>query len=112
MFPHDCTLYYKTLNKTTRLDEYIRAYVYEVFFDNVEGINITKSGAANENKALIVIPDTSISIRKGDIIVKGIIDYTFVTLADIQKKFTNVYIVTSVDVKDFGGLQHIEVGAK
>jgi len=112
MGPHDCTIYYKTFDKTTKLDKYVRAYVYDVFFENVEGINITKSGAENANKALVVIYDISIPIKKGDLILKGIIDYTFVTLADMQKKFDNIYIVTSADIKDFGGLQHIEVGAK
>lgn len=111
MFEQDCTVYNKILDKTTRSYEYTRTNIPGVFFDENQGINVQKSGTDSANSVLVVIPDITVAIHKGDYIIKGNIQDNFTILADLQSKY-NVYVVTSVDLKDFGNLQHIEVGAK
>lgn len=111
MFDKDITIYNKTYDSATRMDKYIANYVHNVFYDDIDGIAIGRYGAKSENKVQVIIPDTSVNVKKEDLIVKGITNYDFATLADLKSKY-NVYLVTSANVKDFGGLQNIEVGAK
>jgi hypothetical protein len=111
MGPHDCTIYNKTIDPITKSPKYTRNPVKGVLFELLEGININKYGAGNSNSARIFIYDISVQVKKEDYIVKGIVDYEFTTLADLKSK-CEVYIVTSSDKLDFGGLPHIEVGAK
>jgi len=62
------------------------------------------------------IPGTGVSIKPGDIIVKGVVDKIIgstYTVSDLRKDFPYAARVTSVDVYDFGSpaMQHTRVGA-
>ena len=107
MFVHNCTFY--------RLDGEIwqRYPVKGVLWQDTKGYNLEKSGYKDSNSLKLYIPLTAdFKPRREDLVVKGIIDY------EIQKKPSelmehyDVRTITTVDLYDYGGLQHYEAGGR
>lgn len=107
MFPHNCTVY--------REEEGVwkKYYVYGVLWQDVEGINISKSGLKDSNTLELYIPfSKDFKPLKKDIVLNGIFDY------EIKNKPSELYslgfvrVVTTVDVFDFGELKHYKVGGR
>ena len=44
--------------------------------------------------------------------VKGEVVNPDLTFQEINRRYDNVHLITKVDTKDFGGLQHFEVGGR
>ena len=110
------TIYHKTLNKQTRLEEWTRFNYNEVWFFGGKGAGINK-GYDNANDVQIRIPykkNENLNIdnfKIGDIIVKGLLDFDIETQQDIGKNY-EVYNITSINNNDFGINQHIHLGGK
>lgn len=107
MFPHNCTVYREEEGNWKRY------FVYGVLWQDVEGINTSKSGLKDNNTLELYIPFSSnFKPLKKDIVLKGIFDY------EIKNKPSELYsvgsakIVTTIDVFDFGNLRHYKVGGR
>lgn len=103
---------------------YTKHYIPEAHWEDTEGINILKTGLTNVDRSTIYIPLAALQgstlansqtyINPGDIIVKGIIDDAYTTIAALEKKYAHVRTVTKVDRHDYAlihALNHLEVGA-
>lgn len=125
----DITIYNKYFDKVDRSDAYKKTILYGVFWEDRKGSNVLKSGLTNADAVTIFIPHESHkttyqeptafkdnqngwTLQSGDIIVKGIIDGDFISVADLQKRFDHVHMITSVDNLDFGSInmRHFKVG--
>ncbi|WP_352400141.1 DUF6751 family protein [Anaerotignum sp.] len=107
MFPHNCTFYREVDGVWERF------YIYGVLWQDVEGVNMMKSGMKDVNSLDLTIPFSAcFKPQKKDLALKGIVDY------QIQKKPSELFergevrTVTTVDTYDFGSLAHYRVGGK
>lgn len=127
----DITIYNKYLDKATRLDKYKRTIILNVFWDERKAYNRLQSGIQDADSVLVLIPfkslatgrflppnefkgaDDTFTLRVGDKVVRGAVDYETTTGSDLDKNY-EAFTVTSVDKKDFGSynMQHFEVGGK
>lgn len=112
----DMTIYSKTYNQDTRIDEWVRHEIKNVFWDNCKGANVKKSGMDTADSVTVFIPLSSSSIEPkiGDYIVKGIVKEEFTKITELSKKYSDSHVITKVDRKDFGSsvMRHWEVGGK
>ena len=106
------TYYHKTLNDTTRLEEYTKTIFEGVWTFASNGI-VNNKGYTDSNYINVRIPlekieDTSI-FSIGDIIAIGIQDDI-----TMQKDLTGIehYNVTSITKNNFGNNPHIHLGGK
>lgn len=77
-------------------------------WQEVEAFEVKKYGAENADKALILIPDISADVLKGDRIVRG-------KLENISEFDTDTALtVMSAARRDFGSpqIRHIQIGAR
>lgn len=120
-----------------RENKFKKAIIKNVHWEDSKGANILQSGLQSIDESVIYIPFSSVpdyikpskfkemiflgtlqgvTIQEEDIIVKGIIeeDEHFRSVKDLENKYDDVRVVTSVDTMDYGSpsLQHWEVGAK
>ena len=108
------THYHKTLDKTTRLEKWIRYNYENVWWFGGKGSSINK-GYENANDVNARIPygknDIDISnLAIGDIIIKGTIDTDITTQQDLKN--CEVYNITSINDNNFGVNPHIHLGGK
>ena len=103
----DATLYSRKYNSETRLDEWERAYIPEVWWYKNEKSQITTDGLKQADTYTVRIPDTSVKIKKDDYLVKGNCNITMETVKDLEDK--EKMRVTSVNYNTFGGNPHIKV---
>lgn len=124
----DITIY----NQVTKRGQisYVKNYIYNVFWEDSEGINSLGTGLSNADSSKIFIPfssvpnykmpldfkqdlENSITFQKGDIIVKGLSDIpASTTLQDLKKNENNVKLITKIDTNDYGSkdMQHFKIG--
>ena len=108
MFIHNCTIYREENDVWTRTE------LRGVFWHDVSAENLAKSGYKDANTLELLIPHSlGFKAKKGDMVLKGIIDY------EIQNKPSELYaigdvrIVTTIDCYDFGGsMAHDKVGGR
>lgn len=130
MFNDVCTLY----NKYTEsgIEKWQRTVLEGVYWNNIKGAVMRKTGATSVDSAVIIIPHSvkadfrkpkewesladktdAWTLQSGDTIVKGRIDYEVIKSSRELQKFDDVYIITTIDDKAFGGcMAHWEVSAK
>jgi len=123
------TIYNKYFNKADRSDSYKKTILYGVFWEETKGSNVLKSGLMSADSIKVFIPhnphkasyqepkaftgnQSGWTLQREDIIVKGIIADEFVSVADLQKRFDNVHMITNIDNLDFGSpnMRHFKVG--
>lgn len=139
MFPHTVTIYtimedMETLENTTNI-----TVVRGVLVDASKGANVRTSGLVGADAVNLYIPFDAVSVDgltgqdkayiqpkayhaaldKTDIwtmapgisfFVKGEVVNPGLGYQEINDKYDNVHLITKVDTKDFGSLQHFEVG--
>ena len=108
------THYHKTLDKTTRLEKWIRYNYENVWWFGGKGSSINK-GYENANDVNVRIPydknDIDINnLAIGDIIVKGTLNTDITTQQDLKNY--EVYNITSINDNNFGINPHIHLGGK
>lgn len=106
----DITIYNREYDPETRLDSWKRVYVPEAWWYKNEKASITTNGLKSADVYTIRIPDTSITLKKDDYIVKGNCNMAMETVKDLDG--LEKTRVTSVNYNTFGGNPHIKaVGA-
>lgn len=106
----DITIYNREYDPETRLDSWRRVYVPEAWWYKNEKASITTDGLKSADVYTIRIPDTSITLKKDDYIVKGNCNVAMETVKDLDG--LEKARVTSVNYNTFGGNPHIKaVGA-
>ena len=104
----DVTLYSRKYNPSTRLDEWERTYIPEVWWYKNEKSQITTDGLKQADTYTVRIPDTSVEIKKDDYLVKGDCKVDMQTIKDLDG--LDKTRITSANYNTFGGNQHIKVG--
>lgn len=107
MFPHTVTVY------RAAAAGYDRQVLVGVLWQDTSGEAVKKSGTIDTNSLELYVPvSVGFEPRKGDLVLKGSFDY------EVQEKVSELYalgdvrILRSVDVFDFGGLQHYKAGGR
>lgn len=104
------TYYHKSLNKETRLEEWNKLIIKDVWVFGGQGSSINKGYVdANNVDVRIALPFNYSDFTIGDIIAIGIQE-------DIQKESDLAdiehYNVTSININNFGHNPHIHLGGK
>lgn len=102
----DITIYNREYDPETRLDSWRRVYVPEAWWYKNEKASITTDGLKSADVYTIRIPDTSITLKKDDYIVKGNCNVAMETVKDLDG--LEKTRVTSVNYNTFGGNPHIK----
>lgn len=103
----DITIYSREYNPSTRLDKWKRTYVPEAWWFKSEKSSVTTDGLKSADVYTIRIPDTSVSVKKDDYIVKGNCMVDMQTVKDLEGlEKTNV---SSANYNVSGGNPHIKV---
>ena len=102
------TVYSRQYDSEKRLDIWKRTYVKDAWWHESEASSITSEGLKRADTFVVRIPDTTISIKKDDYLVKGICDIDMTTAKDL--KGTECCKVTSANYNTFGANPHIKVG--
>lgn len=109
------TVYHKTFNQTTRLEEWIRYNYSNIWWYGGRGTGINK-GYDKANDVKIRIPyDKNINLNItnfeiGDILVKGTLSSEITTQQDLDSY--EVYNITSINDNTTGDNKHIYLGGK
>ena len=101
------TVYSRQYDSEKRLDIWKRTYVKDAWWHESESSAITSEGLKRAD-TFVIRPDTTISIKKDDYLVKGICDIDMTTAKDL--KGTECCKVTSANYNTFGANPHIKVG--
>lgn len=109
----DLTLYHKTFNKTTKLEEWTRYNYNNIWWFGGRGAGINK-GYDNANDVEIRIPYTlNPDIKNfsvGDILIKGEVNLNITRQQDLNDY--EVYNIISINNNNFGNSPHIHIGGK
>lgn len=130
----DLTLFNKIIDPITRNERLSRTYIRNVLFVENHGSNILTSGLESADSAKIYIPFSSLenadkkmqlpknfkdemtefTIQRDSVVIKGIHTGEYTTVSELEKNFSRVYLVTTVDIHDYGSrrMWHVEVGCK
>ena len=103
----DVTVYSRTYDPENKTDKWTRAYISEAWWFKKEQSAITSEGRKNQDVITVRIPDTSVSVKKDDYIVKGMCDIAPQTVKDLDG--LEKVRVTSANYNTFGGNPHIKV---
>lgn len=107
MFIHDCT-FYRQEGETWK-----RYPIKGVLWQDTKAYNLIKSGYRDSDSLKLFIPiSAGFKPRKEDLVVKGIIDYEINRKPSELQQVYDVRTITTVDIFDYGGLQHYEAGGK
>jgi hypothetical protein len=115
----DCTIYFKSVDPTTRSEEYTPVQVRGITWQGQVGARVIAPGVISEDKATIFIPleRGSLALAPGHVIVKGLV-YDEIgpafTITDLKAKYPgDVLTIRAVAKHDFGApaMQHWEIGA-
>ena len=66
----DATLYHRSYNPATRLDEWERVYIPAVWWYEAEQSSVTTEGRKTADTFMVRIPDTTVLVKKDDYLVK------------------------------------------
>lgn len=137
------TLFNSIYNPETERTEYIRTYLYDIDWQGEQAVTVGDKGLLSADKITCFIPFTAntedkkyispgefnkldikeankfYTLKKGDFIVKDVVDFELSSyergkqFKDLERLYT-VGTIVSVIKNDFGSeyLQHWEVGAK
>ena len=141
MFPHTVTVY-TIIEDPETADVYSNITVVKgVLFDGSKAANVRSSGLDGADAVNLYIPFDAVSVdgvtgaekayiqprafaaaldKSGywtmdpgnTFFVKGEVVNPDLTFQEINRRYDNVHLITKVDTKDFGGLQHFEVGGR
>lgn len=101
----DCTIYSRI--PSGDYDEWKKTYVEECWWYEAAKSDITTNGLKSADVLIVRIPDMTVAIRKGDIIIKGDCGIEMKTIKDISKH--KYFVVTSANYNNFGSNKHIKV---
>ena len=102
----DCTIYSRIRNGSAD-DTWLRQYVPECWwFEDVKS-SITSNGLKTATVLTVRIPDTSITVKVGDYIVKGNCSVEMQTVKDLSTE--KYYAVTGANYNRFGMNPHVKV---
>lgn len=104
----DITIYSREYNTDTRQDDWNRTYVSAAWWFKDEKASITTDGLKKADIYTVRIPDTSISLKKDDYIVKGDCHVDMRTVKDLEG--LEKTRVTSVNHDTFGSNPHVKAG--
>ena len=109
------TLYHRTI--VDREEHWARSVLPAVHWENRKAVNVLASGLLAADSVAVWIPDTSVVVESGDVLVKGRIidevDPTSFTMMALKNKYPNAVTVTSVDLYDYGSpfMRHLRIKA-
>lgn len=111
---NNLTLYHKTIDETTHLEEWTRFNYDNVWLFGGKGASSNK-GLEYANNVVIRIPynqnEIDISnISIGDLLVEGHLDFDIETQDDLINH--NVYLLTSITNNTFGSTPHVHLEGK
>lgn len=108
----DLTIYHKSINVATRLEQWTRYNYSNIWFFGSVGAGINK-GYDNADSVEIRIPLTgSVDINNfaiGDIIVQGSLTTDITTQQDLTGE---TYNITNIKNNNFGGTPHIHISGR
>jgi hypothetical protein len=110
------TIYHKSI--VARAESWSREAVQDVMWENRKAANVIQSGLLEADSVTVYIPFArgDISVKAGDVLVKGIVTDTIgpsFTITNLKAKYDDVVTVRSVDTMDYGSaaMQHWQIGA-
>jgi len=106
------TLYSRSI--VNGAEVWTRTPITAVFWENRKAANVIQSGLLAADSAAVYIPDASVSVKVGDVLVKGAVTKAIgpaYTMTNLKADYTTI-TVRSVDLMDYGSahLQHVQVG--
>lgn len=128
------TIYNKHFDKSERMDLYHKTEIDKVFWDDTKAYNRLQSGMNEADEVTIFVPFDYTSnkeyispkeyaklddvggyftFRTGDVIVKGKVDTEVDNPTELEKHY-EVFVITSVDTKDYGSphMRHWQIGGE
>lgn len=110
------TIYHKSI--VDHAESWTREAVNDVMWENRKAANVIQSGLLEADAVTVYIPFArgDISIKAGDMLVKGIVTDEITpsfTISDLKAAYDDVVVVRSVDTMDYGSaaMQHWQIGA-
>lgn len=140
MFPHTVTVYNVYANEEDYSETNYIAVLRGVFLDAAKAVNVRETGTDGADAVDLYIPPTAeavdgvtgkpvryvgprefynapektglwtLSDAQTTFFIKGEVVEPNMDRQALEMAYDDVYSVTKVDVKDYGGLRHIEVG--
>lgn len=119
-FPHTMTWY----AKTTTANVFTRRVVTEVMWQAQKVANTKKSGLLDSDKAIVYVPfvtldgtdrSAELTFKIGDYLVPGEVSNTLsasFTPTALIAAYPRTIQIRTVDWKDYGALQHVQIGGK
>ena len=106
------TLYKRSIVSSSEV--WTREAISAVFWENRKAANVIKSGLLTADSVAVYIPGTSITVKVGDVLVKGTITKTIsptYTMTNLRADYDAI-VVKSVDLMDYGSphMRHVQVG--
>lgn len=114
----DCTIYFKSIDPTTRTEVYTPVQVRGVAWQGQVGARLIAPGVLSDDKATVFIPLARgpLALAPGHVMVKGLvydeISSSF-TITDLKAKYPGeVLTIRAVAKHDFGSpdMMHWEIG--
>lgn len=103
----DCTIYSRKQNPSSGYDEWEKQYISECWWYENTKSNITTNGLKSADVLTVRILDMSVSVKKGDVIIKGVCDIDMKTVKDLAG--IEYFKVTGANYNTFGRNPHIKV---
>lgn len=103
----DITIYTRVRDSERDTDKWERTYVSEAWWFKNEQASITTDGRKSQDVITVRIPNTAVSVKKDDYIVKGMCNIAMQTVKDLKN--LDKMRVTSANYNLFGGNPHIKV---
>lgn len=114
----DVTVYSRGVNPTTRSETWEISHVTQVVWEENKAANVSRSGLLESDRVTVYIPimRREISVKAGDVLVRGLVYDAIVTgfaISDLKAKYPASATVRSVDRMDRGSqhLRHWRIGA-
>lgn len=103
----DCTIYHRIRPAGSSEFQWEKQYVRECWWFVETKSGVTTEGLKSADVLKLRIPDLSVKVEKGDIIVKGNCTVEMQTVKDL--KDTEYFTATSANYNQFGDSPHIKV---
>lgn len=103
----DCTIYHRIHNLASGQSTWERQYVPECWWFCNTKSSITTNGLKSADVLTVRIPDLTVSVKKGDILVKGACPAEIETVKDLSGY--EYFKTVSANHNRFGGEPHIKV---
>lgn len=103
----DVTIYSRKYDKACGFDKWVKTYVPAAWWFKEEKSTLTPEGRVNADVYIIRIPNTKISVKKDDYIVRGNCNIKMETVKDLEN--VEKMRVTSANYNVFGDSPHIKV---